>query len=193
MPIMTPMTNTMTLKIRTHRELSRSDIRVFSLSTQPVGKKLTWNMPLLQAEDPIVKRSEWGADETLRYVDNPAWKTKYASYLQYIQNPKTQEQLDAIITGQKRESYLAQKNPSAHTYPSVIRFENGHKLVWPIQKTKQVDRIIVHHTAESLDKNLDDEDFIRAIYAYHTLSRQWGDIGYNYIIGQRGKIYEGRA
>jgi len=34
---------------------------------------------------------------------------------------------------------------------------------------------------------------VRAIYAYHAVSRGWGDIGYNYLVGQRGKIYEGRA
>lgn len=55
---------------------------------------------------------------------------------------------------------------------------------------KQVSRIVIHHTAESMDSNKSDEDMIRAIYAYHTLSHEWGDIGYNYIIGQRGKIYE---
>lgn len=34
---------------------------------------------------------------------------------------------------------------------------------------------------------------IRGVYRYHAVSRGWGDIGYNYIVGQNGRIYEGRA
>ena len=44
-----------------------------------------------------------------------------------------------------------------------------------------------------MQKDLDDMTLLRAIYQYHAVSRGWGDIGYNYIIGQRGQIYEGRA
>lgn len=61
------------------------------------------------------------------------------------------------------------------------------------RKGQKVDKIILHHTAESLDKAASDEELLRAIYVYHTPSRQWADIGYNFIIGQRGKIYEWRA
>lgn len=50
----------------------------------------------------------------------------------------------------------------------------------------------MHHTAESLDQDADDMTLLRAIYLYHARSRGWGDIGYNYVIGQRGIIYEGR-
>lgn len=192
-PVLVPATRNVQLQIFSKIPFDRSDIHIFSLSTQPESYSYTWKIPMMGAENPIITRSEWGADETLRYADSDVWKSKYASYLQYVQNPKTQDQLDTILLGQKRESFLAEKNPLTNQYISVIRYENGHKLVWPIQKTKAVNRIIIHHTAESLDKNLADEDFLRAIYAYHTISRQWGDIGYNYIIGQRGKIYEGRA
>jgi N-acetylmuramoyl-L-alanine amidase len=76
---------------------------------------------------------------------------------------------------------------------SLKRTENGHLLVWPIENTRQVSRIVIHHTAQSLDSTKTDTEMIRGIYAYHTLSREWGDIGYNYLIGQRGLIYEGRA
>ena len=35
---------------------------------------------------------------------------------------------------------------------------------------------------------------MRSIYRYHTITRGWGDIGYNYIIGPcSGNIYQGRA
>ena len=33
---------------------------------------------------------------------------------------------------------------------------------------------------------------IRSIYAYHTQSRGWSDIGYNYLVDRFGRIWEGR-
>ena len=34
---------------------------------------------------------------------------------------------------------------------------------------------------------------MRALYQYHTVSRDWGDVGYNFVIGRAGQIFEGRA
>lgn len=49
----------------------------------------------------------------------------------------------------------------------------------------------VHHTAT--DNNDDDPaSTVRAIYEYHTVDRGWDDIGYNYLIDEDGRLYEGR-
>ena len=53
--------------------------------------------------------------------------------------------------------------------------------------------MVLHHTAENNIKNLSDPELLRSIYYYHTVVRGWGDIGYQYIVGQRGQVYEGRA
>ncbi|MCX6745524.1 MAG: peptidoglycan recognition family protein [Candidatus Parcubacteria bacterium] len=34
--------------------------------------------------------------------------------------------------------------------------------------------------------------YLRAIQYYHAKTREWGDIGYNYLIDSKGNIYEGR-
>lgn len=52
---------------------------------------------------------------------------------------------------------------------------------------------MIHHTSESLDQDAEDASLVRAIYIYHTKTKGWYDIGYNYLVGQRGQIYEGRA
>jgi hypothetical protein len=33
---------------------------------------------------------------------------------------------------------------------------------------------------------------VRAIYHYHAVTQGWGDIGYNYLVDESGRIYEGR-
>ena len=52
----------------------------------------------------------------------------------------------------------------------------------------------VHHTASgnAYAKGKAD-DVIRAIYAYHTQSRGFCDIAYNFLVDKYGRVYEGRA
>lgn len=50
---------------------------------------------------------------------------------------------------------------------------------------------IVHHTVTS-NSDPDPAATVRSIYYYHAVSLGWGDIGYNYLIDQQGRIYEGR-
>jgi len=60
-----------------------------------------------------------------------------------------------------------------------------------------VERIIIHDTGCDLsnatcNNNPNPVATIQGIYRYHAVTRGWGDIGYNYIIDQQGRIYEGR-
>jgi hypothetical protein len=55
----------------------------------------------------------------------------------------------------------------------------------PIQK------LIVHHTATS-NNDPDPAATIRSIYYYHAVTQAWGDIGYNFLIDEQGRLYEGR-
>jgi N-acetylmuramoyl-L-alanine amidase-like protein/VCBS repeat protein len=51
----------------------------------------------------------------------------------------------------------------------------------------------VHHTVNANDYSRDEvPGIIRSIYAYHTKSRGWSDIGYNYLVDRFGRIWEGR-
>ena len=52
-------------------------------------------------------------------------------------------------------------------------------------------RLVVHHT-DTLNGDPDPAATVRAIYAYHTQSRGWNDIGYNFLVDEQGRIYEGR-
>jgi hypothetical protein len=52
----------------------------------------------------------------------------------------------------------------------------------------------VHHTVNANNYSREDVPrIIRGIYAYHTQSRGWSDVGYNFLVDRFGQIWEGRA
>jgi hypothetical protein len=145
----------------------------------------------------IIRRSEWWANESLRYWSDAElekskkeweerWKTPFI--IEDTDAAKHERELEA-----KRSESIQEIRWDAAKVVSLQRYEWGKKLLWPIKKTKSVDRIVIHHTAENLEQDADDATLLRAIYAYHARTRGWWDIWYNYIIGQRGEIYEWRA
>ncbi|MFT7184177.1 MAG: putative membrane protein [Oceanicoccus sp.] len=118
--------------------------------------------------DDVISRQEWGADESYLYA---------SSY--YSSDDPSEDDDEEELEFPELEI--------------VDRLEkiNGKDLYWAVEYPKDVDKIIIHHTAST--KDLDDpEQLMRSIYAYHALSRGWGDIGYNYLVDSDGKIYEGR-
>ncbi|MCI3272511.1 peptidoglycan recognition protein family protein [Streptomyces cylindrosporus] len=59
------------------------------------------------------------------------------------------------------------------------------------EKYYALQSITVHHT----DTPNDDPDpaaTVRAIYEYHAVTLDWGDIGYHFLIDEAGNVYEGR-
>lgn len=58
----------------------------------------------------------------------------------------------------------------------------------------QTRKLIVHHTDTPNDyvDQAGAEAQIRAVYYYHSVTQNWGDIGYNFLIDKFGNVYEGR-
>ncbi|MBW8750205.1 MAG: VCBS repeat-containing protein [Propionibacteriales bacterium] len=51
----------------------------------------------------------------------------------------------------------------------------------------------IHHTVNANDYTPEQVPaLLRGIYAYHTQSRGWSDIGYNFLVDRFGRIWEGR-
>jgi hypothetical protein len=71
-----------------------------------------------------------------------------------------------------------------------LRFDASGKEIWP-PAFYPVQKVIVHHTATQ-NNDPDPAATIRAIYQYHAVTMGWGDIGYNFLIDEAGRIYEGR-
>jgi N-acetylmuramoyl-L-alanine amidase/S-layer homology domain/Rhamnogalacturonan I lyases beta-sheet domain len=56
-------------------------------------------------------------------------------------------------------------------------------------------KVIVHHTATNMVASGTQQYYaseVRSIYYYHAVTRDWGDIAYNFLIDPLGNIYEGR-
>ncbi|MEJ7765481.1 MAG: N-acetylmuramoyl-L-alanine amidase [Acidimicrobiales bacterium] len=51
--------------------------------------------------------------------------------------------------------------------------------------------LTLHHTATAND-DVDPSATMRAIYRYHAVERNFGDIGYQHVVDQAGVVYEGR-
>ncbi|WP_322734548.1 peptidoglycan recognition protein family protein [Streptomyces ferrugineus] len=62
---------------------------------------------------------------------------------------------------------------------------NSPETYYPLQI------ITVHHTATPND-DPDPAATVRAIYEYHAITNDWGDIGYHFLIDEAGTVYEGR-
>ncbi len=120
----------------------------------------------------IISRAEWGADESLR-----VYKSSNPAPSLVISEP---------------DDYLKKYADELKIVKTVATDAQGNTLTWPEQYPAKVTKIIIHHTASTQDLQ-DPMKAIRDIYYFHTITRGWGDIGYNYIIDQQGNIYEGRA
>jgi hypothetical protein len=82
-------------------------------------------------------------------------------------------------------------NPASWDPNSSTNIDDPARFVWQ-PYYHPVSRIVVHHTATE-NYPSDPAAAVRSIYLYHTYSRKWGDIGYNYLIDHYGNIYEGKA
>jgi hypothetical protein len=64
---------------------------------------------------------------------------------------------------------------------------------WDPQYAPTVKAATIHHTADSNNYTAAQvPQIMRSIYQYHTVSRGWGDIGYNVIADKYGRLWEGR-
>jgi len=78
-------------------------------------------------------------------------------------------------------------SPELHALLSWIPQNETYPSDW-----QPVERIVIHDTATPNSDPYSAIARIQSIYRFHAVTNDWGDIGYNYLIDQDGKIYEGR-
>jgi hypothetical protein len=65
---------------------------------------------------------------------------------------------------------------------------------WDHEYAPTIKAATVHHTADGNNYTAADVPAImRSIYAYHSVSLGWGDIGYNVVVDKYGRAWEGRS
>ncbi|MFH0820282.1 MAG: N-acetylmuramoyl-L-alanine amidase [Candidatus Peregrinibacteria bacterium] len=142
----------------------------------------------------IITREQWGADESLRYW-TPELLEKYK-----WKNGGSDEKDSGGDTSDPCGDFIAKYPDEVRVSKVVDRSPGGDQLIWPLQYTDKIRKIVIHHTdsdirdlnGDSFINSRDYKEFVRAIYHFHAVSRGWGDIGYNYLIDPAGNIYEGR-
>ncbi|WP_233518174.1 peptidoglycan recognition protein family protein [Streptomyces corynorhini] len=63
--------------------------------------------------------------------------------------------------------------------------ENSPRVYYPFQT------VTVHHT-DTVNADPDPAATVRAIYEFHAIDNDWGDIGYHFLVDEAGTVYEGR-
>ncbi len=81
--------------------------------------------------------------------------------------------------------------------PIVTREEWGADESWRNGRPSYTGRLalgVVHHTDTGNGYGPGDgAAIVRSIYRFHTQTRGWNDIGYNFLVDRHGVVYEGRA
>jgi N-acetylmuramoyl-L-alanine amidase len=85
--------------------------------------------------------------------------------------------------------------------PRARAFQLVSRTAWGAEPLKGnhdpmgvIQRITLHHTDEHAGmQGRADLEVVHAIQAYHRDTLGWADIGYHYLVGRDGRIYEGRA
>jgi len=164
------------------------------------------NINWVFAEDKIriYSREEWWSNEEYRYVNSSFWKNilekREQDYLLWQKKWAnfTQEKKDYLLSKskiasdkkEKQNNYLSTNFSKDIKLIEYNKFDWTNKLAWPIWKTEFVKNIVIHHTQSEYKNSW---EWIKKIQKYHSISREWWDIWYHYIIWYNWEIFEGRA
>lgn len=137
----------------------------------------------------ILSRTEWGADNSLLYTD-----AKLPTFTGDDPVVADLPSTNGTPTQRETDCMNAQKNyPDEFKTVNTVASENGKTLRWEHTYSKQIKLLVVHHTAVQVTGDArSGAERVRALYQYHSINRGWGDIGYNYVVDEKGQIYEGK-
>jgi hypothetical protein len=90
------------------------------------------------------------------------------------------------------QAHAASTMPAIH---SRAQWGADERLMrWDPEYAPTIKAATIHHTADgNTYAAADVPAILRSMYAYHAVSRGWGDIGYNVIVDKFGRAWEGRS
>lgn len=104
---------------------------------------------------------------------------------------------DAAVGDDSRPASSADAGTGMEIRPSIVSrakwgADESLGSSWP-EYSKKLKAMYVHHTAGTNSyKESQSAALVRGIYAYHTKSRGWPDIGYQFLVDKYGNIFQGR-
>lgn len=103
-------------------------------------------------------------------------------------DPTKQSLIGKLFGGQAS----AISNPKIYSRSDWGSPEAGGSPRWT-PRYWNLSRVMVHHTVSNDTNSLSSSsDNVRAIWDFHANTLGWGDIGYNYLVDQGGRIFQGR-
>ena len=167
------------------------------------NENLDWTLP----GDPDIV----GQMITVPVEDNTHQKIQYAVYfdrsssgpapvlrllrLTFIDSSRGPSAEALVSTQEELGRYAPESVDGGYPKPMVVSREswctNENCNYSEGLKYESVTHLILHHTVSTTDDN-NWAALVRAIWSFHSFTRGWGDIGYNYLVDPNGVIYEGR-
>lgn len=124
------------------------------------------------AQEPILERLR------ITFIDSTAGPTTAELLAQQPQSSSPQEGEG----GFPKPPVIPRSGPGGWCTDPECNYSDGLEY-------EPVTHLILHHTVTS--SNGDSAATVRAIWQFHTFTREWGDIGYNYLVDVNGVIFEG--
>ena len=106
-------------------------------------------------------------------------------YLNTLDGPRVERSVPAAAAAEARAPDIVTRAEWGADESLKRTTGSCRRQSYPLQQ------LFVHHTAGS---NFDDNPkaTMRAIYWYHVVRQGWCDVGYNFVVSQDGRIFEGR-
>ena len=139
----------------------------------------------------VLTRRQWGANDAFLFTGSPTTK----SDIQEDKSSNGNASSGQDVSGRVRECKEAQVNypNDFRTAQTLEKDGQGRSYRWAQRYSPKVKLLVVHHTAMTVkDDSRPPVERMRALYQYHANNRNWGDIGYHFVIDEKGQIYEGR-
>ncbi|MBI3336703.1 N-acetylmuramoyl-L-alanine amidase [Candidatus Peregrinibacteria bacterium] len=133
----------------------------------------------------VVSREQWGADPSFLFQQRESPQKHSDRVVQRKESSDREKDCDTLQNDFPTEFVAAR---------TIGNDPQGRRYRWALQYSSDIQLLVVHHTALEVNgETRTEEERVRALYTYHANSLGWGDIGYNFVIGESGRIYEGRV
>lgn len=161
--------------------------------TNAAGKRSAWIAPGVDERDAKTARAETGVlslGDAVSIEWRPATSAPVADvemhYLNTVDGPTTTRVVPTRRAAKSSTPVVVTRAEWGADESISPKSGSCTRAFAPVQQ------LFVHHTAGSNSKTQDSAATMRAIYWYHVKNNGWCDIGYNFVVGRDGRLYEGR-